>query len=110
MITQRQKSDIREKKLAQESGGRRVSGSGSSAELKGDISYKGVVRQDKRSEKESIAIKVKDLIKIEFEAMNRGKLPAFSIGFDKFPQENWIAFPEWWVRDQDWWKELRDAK
>ena len=108
-MTQREKSDIQEKKIAKASGGKRVSGSGSSAELKGDIQYAGVLRQDKRTEKDSIGIKVKDLFKVEFEAMNRGKLPIFSIGFDHYPSQEWIAFPEWWVRDQQWWKDLKDG-
>lgn len=108
-MTERQRSDKREKKIAQESGGRRVSGSGSSAELKGDITYRGVLRQDKRTGRESIGIKLADLIKIEFEAMNRGKVPVFSIGFDGQNQE-WVAFPDWWLRNQTWWKVLRDGE
>lgn len=108
-MTEREKSDRREKKIAKESGGIRVSGSGSTAENKGDVKYSGVLRQDKRSGKGSIPIKLSELIKIEFQAMNRGKVPVFSVGFDGQDQE-WIAFPNWWLKDQQWWKELRDGE
>lgn len=109
-LSERQKSDRREEWLAKELGGKRVSGSGSSKEKKGDNRFTHALLEDKRTAAKSISIQSSWLEKIEQEALNCGKLPVFSFGFDgRVPEEwdnTWVSFPIWWLKDQEWWKEL----
>lgn len=104
-LSERQKSDRREEWLAKELGGKRVAGSGSSKEKKGDIKFAHVLMEDKRTAGKSLAIQVAWLEKIEREALACGRIPAFSFGFDASDQQ-WIAFPRWWLRDESWWQTL----
>ena len=108
-MTERQKSDRREKQIAKEEGGRRVSGSGSSSVAKEDIRYNGVLQQDKRSGSKSQSLKLEDFFKLEYHALNAGKLPVFSIAFDNTGID-YVGFPKWWLRNQSWWLELKEGK
>ena len=105
-MTERQKSDRREEWLAKELGGKRVAGSGSSREKKGDVKFGHFLMEDKRTAGKSLAIQVAWLEKIEREALACGKTPVFSFGFDKCEQD-WVAFPLWWVKSEEWWEEFR---
>lgn len=75
----------------------RVSGSGSSAEKKGDLKSESYLLQAKRTDKKSFMVKLDDLRKAEREAMNLGKKPLFVVGFyagDRVTDE-WVFFPKW---------------
>jgi len=101
----REIGDQYERAKAKELGGRRVSGSGSTKELKQDINFNRAKMQVKYTEKDSISIKYKDLHQCQEDAMNCGKVPLFLIGV-KAAQEEWIMLPKWYVKNQDWWKSL----
>lgn len=106
MPTQRQLSDKREHQIAKEEGGRRVVASGSTSMKKEDVQYRGVLQQDKRSSSKSQSIKLEDFFKLEYHALNAGKLPVFSFAFDN-TEIDYVAFPRWWLKDQGWWRELK---
>ncbi len=108
MATERQKSDRREKRLAKEEGGKRVAGSGSTPFKKEDVEFKGVLLQDKRTAGRSISVKIDDLYNLEYHAMNAGKVPVFSFLFGA--EQEWIAFPRWWLKNQAWWRDLKAGK
>lgn len=76
---------------------RRVSGSGSSVEKKGDLKSENYLIQAKRTDKESFTVKLDDLRQAEREAMNLGKKPLFIVGFyenDRVVDE-WVFMPKW---------------
>lgn len=108
-MTERQKSDRRERQIAKEEGGRRVSGSGSGPVTKEDVKFNGVLLQDKRTGKQSLSIKASDLEKLEFHSMNAGKIGVLSFSFDGLDLE-YYCFPTWFVRGKDWWQELKEGK
>ena len=108
-MTERQKSDRREKQFAKEEGGRRVVASGSTPIKKEDISFRGVLLQDKRGSGASISIKASDLKKLEFHSMNAGKVGVLSFSFDGLDLE-YYCFPTWFVRGKDWWQELKGGE
>ena len=106
----RKKSDRREGRLAEELGGKRVRGSGSGRFNKEDISFIHALLQDKSTGQQSLSIHKKDLITLEGNALLSGKVPIFSFGFTcpTAPDYEWIAFPVWWLKDQLWWKGLKE--
>lgn len=76
---------------------RRIAGSGSSAEKKGDLKSENYLMQAKRTDKKSFTVKLDDLRKAEREAMNLGKKPLFIVGFyenDRVVDE-WVFMPKW---------------
>ena len=76
---------------------KRVKGSGSSAEKKGDLKSENYLVQAKRTDKKSFTVKLDDLRKAEREAMNLGKKPLFIVGFyenDRVVDE-WVFVPKW---------------
>lgn len=106
MQAKQKRATERELRLARDYGGERVKGSGSGKLKKGDVSFANALLQDKHTIRKSISIKKSDLELIEQEAMTRGKVPFFSIGFEdrEHPYNNrssvtWFAFPEWWLKN-----------
>jgi len=103
MTEQQRRATQRELRLAKDHGGDRVRGSGSGPFKKGDVSFANALLQDKHTIKKSIAVKKSDLEQVEGEALMRGKVPFFSIGFEPTdPRERsvtWFAFPEWWLKN-----------
>ena len=106
MPSEREKSDKRERAIAHEEGGRRVAGSGSTPFQKEDVTFKGVLMQDKRTASQSLSIKALDLKKLEYHAMNAGKVGVLSFAFDGTDLE-FYCFPAWFVKNQNWWQELK---
>ena len=109
MPSEREKSDRRERQIAREEHGKRVSGSGSTPFQKEDVTFKGVLMQDKRTASQSLSIKALDLKKLEYHAMNAGKVGVFSFAFDGTDLE-FYCFPKWFVQNQTWWQELKRRK
>jgi hypothetical protein len=71
----------REEKIAQETGGRRHSGSGSQWYRKSDASDPDFQYEDKFTESDKYSVSISDLHKIEKEAQGVRKLPVFRFGF-----------------------------
>lgn len=97
---------IDEEYLAKELGGKRVKGSGCWPGRPQDVKFSGFLMQAKRTEKKSISVRDHDLRRVEEDAANSGRVPAFRIGFGKPGQtEDWIMFPSWWLKHQEWWRD-----
>ena len=100
-MTERQKSDKHEKRIAKELQGKRTKGSGSTPYQKEDVRLQWALIQAKRTDKKNITIERKTLERLEKNAMNIGKIPALCIGFGNEQETyDWIAFPLWLVREQ----------
>jgi hypothetical protein len=97
MLSNRKRGDRDEKRFVKAHGGKRVAGSGSSAEKKGDVEMGEFLVQNKCTTQKSFGIKVADLQKIEVEALNRGKKPALVMTqyVNNSPVCEWMAFPVW---------------
>ena len=96
-MTNRKRGDKDEKRFAKAHGGKRIAGSGSSREKKGDILLGEFLVQNKSTSSQTFSIRVGDLNKIEVEALNRGKKPALVMTqyVNNSPTCEWIAFPVW---------------
>ena len=64
-----------EKKLAEKLGGKRQPASGATPWAKGDIKFKDVLAEVKQTGKSRYTLKLKELFKIEKEAISDGKIP-----------------------------------
>ena len=103
-MTPKELSDIHEEEFAIEVNGNRVPGSGNTREKPGDVINQKFFFQLKRTDMKSISVKRKDVGKNEMQAISNGKIPAFVLGFSHRPYltQNWVAFPMWWLKQQDW--------
>lgn len=109
-MTERQRSDRYEKRLAKQLGGQRIAGSGSSKEKPQDLKFVGALLQAKRTTAKSTVLHKRDLEQVEADALNAGRIPLFCVAFcsgaDE-PEQEWMAFPTWWVRQQPWWESFK---
>ena len=97
-MTQGQISELQEERIAEILGGKRVKGSGSGKLNKQDVESKHALLQLKRTKGESLTVNKGDLIKLEQDALNRGKIPLFVMGFGEYQTEDWICVPAWFLK------------
>lgn len=92
----KKKSQVQEKRIAKELGGKTQPGSGCFDHFKGDVKLDDYLIEAKRTDKNSITVKAEWLSKIDHEAINVGKTPALVIeigGMNGFTENEWIAIP-----------------
>lgn len=101
MNSNRVRGDRDEKRFAQNVGGKRIAGSGSSKEKKGDVKVRDFLVQNKSSVNKSIAVKRHDLENIQDQALNTGRYPAYVMSFYDGPYlvTQWVAIPIWLADD-----------
>ena len=111
-MTERQKSDRHEAKLAKTLGGKRVRGSGSGEWHKEDIVFPGLLMQDKRTATEGIRVTRTALKDLADHAENTGRFPAFSLSFEKEHGwvDHWVALPIWVLETSEFWERLKQGK
>jgi hypothetical protein len=98
----RRKSQIQEKRIAGEMGGKVQKGSGALEFNKGDIRTKELLIEAKRTDKDSMSVKKEWLEKISMEAIAYNKIPALSIEFNniaKLVERDWIAIPASFLKE-----------
>jgi hypothetical protein len=101
--TNREVGEAYERLKIKELGGRHVSGSGSSRELKEDGDFPGAKLQVKSTTTRSITLQGKDLVNLQENAMNCGKTPVLLFGINHGEiSEEWVAVPLWMVRNSTW--------
>ncbi len=83
----RKESKKQEERIASEIGGRAHSNSGATPFNKGDCSNSYITVECKQTRNASFSITMRDLKKIEKEALNVGKLPIMFIEFMNFKRE-----------------------
>ena len=79
--TRKDKSKKQENRIAKQTGGRTIAGSGS-GRTKGDVNTKFFKIEAKRTDKESISLRKDWLRKISSEALSEGKRPALLFEVD----------------------------
>lgn len=92
----KKKSKKQEKRFAKQLGGKVQKGSGAMSFHKGDVKTSELLVECKRTDKETIRVDKKWLIKVSREAMGYGKTPALGFGFDDMPplvDADWTAVP-----------------
>jgi hypothetical protein len=92
----KKKSQVQEKRIAKELGGKTQPGSGAFEHFKGDVKLSDYLIEAKRTDKQSITVKAEWLSKIDHEAINVGKIPALAIelgSMNGFTENEWIAIP-----------------
>ena len=101
MNSNRVLGDRDEKRFARSAGGKRIAGSGSSREKKGDVQVRDFLVQNKSSIGNSIGVKRQDLEDIQDQALNTGRYPAYVMSFYDGPYlvTEWVAIPRWLVND-----------
>ena len=87
-----------EHRIADETGGKRVPGSGCSPYAKGDVKLKAFLVECKKTEKASLSIKKSWLVKISREAVAIQREPALAIEIQGGPQDavcdrDWVMIP-----------------
>lgn len=97
MSTNRELGDRDEQRIARKFGGTVVSGSGSSAEKKGDLRLGKFLVQAKCTSGGSISVKRRDLDAIQRQALNCAIRPAFFLTYysGETVEAEWVAFPTW---------------
>lgn len=83
MITNRKKSQKREKKLAKDISGKSHIMSGGAWFQKGDVSNEHFLVEDKFTEADAYTLSLQTLKKLEKEALQVNKIPIFIFGFTK---------------------------
>jgi hypothetical protein len=99
-----------EDRIAKETGGRRVPGSGSSLYARGDVKTADYLIEAKQTEKDSIRVTWAWLAKITRQALAAGKRPALVIEVRCKEQRDVLVESEWAIVPLSDWKRLREQE